>query len=119
MLIVDTRANVPLVPANMDWNPDNIQTPGELVAIIPVVDDAVKKAVKGLAYEIAVNQFGEWPDLDRITVALVADISKYSFGQYSLLVGAKPYVYDNFSVMLTEEEARAVQAKLFDVLGMY
>ena len=124
MLIVDTRTNVPLLPERMDWNPDNIQIPSELVAVIPIVDDTVKRAVKSLAYEIAKNQPWTWPDLSRTTVALVADMSSYTFTRFSLKVGAISEnggadAYDSFPVMLTVDEEMAIQAKLCDVLGMY
>ena len=147
MLLIDTRKNIPLNPLCMDWNPDHVQFTGTLTARIPIYDESIHQAAEGFAYEIASHYAWLWPDLDKTTVALQADLS-CSFPRYWLVVGTKPStepdtetdeewskfemarqeairenhgntVYDAFPVMLTLAEDGALREMLFDRLNMY
>ena len=148
MLIVDTRASTPLIPAHMEWNPDSIQVSEEQTAVIPILDSEIKQVADFFAYEIASNQPWVWPDLNKTTVALTADLNTYSFARFALLVGVQPaeavekeneedwaefeaarrkaveengdtITYQSFPVMLDENEAQAIRDRIFDVLGIF
>lgn len=147
MLIVDIKKEFPLHHESMDWNLDSIKVVDDCKAIVTIHDMSLNEVANAFAHEIAHAYPWQWPDLNRTTIALEADLSR-SYPRFSLVVGTKPNmtpdkecgeewtafeqqrqtairenngatVYDRFPVMLTASEENVIRKQLFDLLDLY